>query len=113
VASTSDPSLVPQIIRATDTESLDFVSSPVRRSHHRHVTASARYDKHDVIADLGGPAKPVIPTPLSVRRPDPESWVDIGTRWTVMYQPQLEHEAKLLAGECQTPSILMIFLIIN
>jgi len=97
VASTSDQS-VPRILLSTDVESLDFVTSPGFQTSRR-VTSSDRYDKHDVVADLGGPVKPVIPTPLSVRHHEPQSWVDIGVRWTITTQPQLIHTARLLAGE--------------
>jgi len=98
VTSTVDSRLEPRVLRQTDSESLDFLKSSSLRTTRR-VTSSARYDRHDVIADLGGPVKPVIPTPLSVRRRDPESWVDIGTHWTVTYQPQLVDEATLLSGQ--------------
>ena len=99
VASTDDSSLVARVLRQTDSETLDFVTSPGPMAP-RHVTSSARYDKHDVIADLGGPAEPaLIPTPLSVRRRQPEVWVEVATTWTVLYQPQLAHEARLLVGQ--------------
>jgi len=97
VAATDDSTLLPRVIHNTDSESLNFVTSRGLQTSRR-VTSSARYDSHDVIADLGGPSKPVIPTPLSVQQRYPESWVDIGTRWTVSYQPELVREARLLAG---------------
>jgi len=106
VAATDDASLVPRILRRTDDESLDFVTSPGLQTSRR-VTSEARYDKHDVIADLGGPAKPVIPTPLSVERRDgAESWVYIGTRWTVLHEPELIDQARLLAGRSCVDSIV-------
>ena len=98
VATTHDTSLVPRVIHQTDSDSLDFVTSHELQTHRR-VTSSARYDKHDVIADLGGPAKPAIPTPLSVLNRHPQSWIDIGARWTVSHDPELVHEARLLAGQ--------------
>ena len=98
VASTDDHSLAPRILLGTDVESLAFVTSPGFQTSHR-VMPSDRYDKHDVIADLGGPVKPVIPSLLSVRRQEPHSWVDIGMQWTVTTQPELIHTANLLAGE--------------
>jgi len=89
---------MPRVIRRTESESLDFVTSHGLQTSRR-VTSSHRYDKHDVIADLGGPAKPVIPTPLSVRRRYPKSWVDVDTQWTVSHQGELVHEARLLTGQ--------------
>lgn len=97
MAATDDSSLVPRVLRVTDSESLDFVTSSAQQTS-RHVTPEARYKKHDVVADLGGPAKPVIPTPLLVERPDPKNWVRIGTGWTVLHEPKLINEARLLGG---------------
>jgi len=97
VASTEDTALVPRILRGTNSESLSFVMSSGLQTSRR-VTSEARYDKHDVIADLGGPVKPVIPTPLFVEHRTPESWISIGTQWTVSHQQHLINEARLLAG---------------
>jgi len=97
VASTDDSSLVPRILRGTNSESLNFVTSSGLQTSRR-VTSEARYDKHDVIADLGGPVKPVIPTPLFVDHRLPESWIYIGTQWTVSHERGLINEARLLAG---------------
>ena len=109
-ASTDDSSLVPRVLRATDSESVDFVTSFGRHSSRR-VTSSARYDKHDVIADLGGPAKPVIPTPLSVQRRSPHSWVSIGTQWTISHQTELLREARLLSGQLIQIHYLLTYLL--
>jgi len=104
VAATNDHSLVPRVLLGTEGDSLNFVTSPGLRTSRR-VTSSLRYENHDVIADLGGPAKPVIPTPLLVRRREPPSWVDIGARWTVTHQPELLHTARLLGGESTHTSL--------
>jgi len=109
-ASTDDSSLVPRVLRATDSESVDFVASSGRHSSRR-VTSSARYDKHDVIADLGGPAKPVIPTPLSAQRRSPHSWVSIGTQWTISHQTELLREARLLSGQLIQIHYLLTYLL--
>jgi len=98
VASTEDSSLVPRILRSTDGESLDFVTSSSWHHTSRHVTPEARYDKHDVIADLGAAGKAVIPTPLLVERQAAESWIYIGAQWSVLHQSALINEAGLLAG---------------
>lgn len=104
VASDDNYSLVPRILLNTDTESLDFVTSSGHQSSRR-MTSSTRYEKHDIIADVGGPVKPVIPTPLWVWRREPPGWVDIGVQWTVTTQPQLIHIARLLAGELRHNSL--------
>ena len=101
MAATDDHSLAPRVLLQTEGESLDFVASPGFWTSRR-VTPSVRYDKHDVIADVGGPVKPVIPTPLSLRRREPPGWVDVGVRWTVTHQRQLVHSARLISGDEST-----------
>jgi len=98
VAATDYHSLRPRVLRQTDNESLSFVTSPGLRTSRR-VMSWDRYDKYDIITDLGGPAKPVIPTPLSLQHRYPHSWVSLDTHWTVAHQPKLVHEARLLTGQ--------------
>ena len=97
MASTEDNRVIPRVLLQTDKESLDLVMSNGQKTL-RHVTIPGRYDKYDVIADLGGPAKPVIPTPLAVRHQRPQRWIDIGTDWTILHQRELVYEARLLSG---------------